>query len=139
MKPSKVQSEIDRLKSEYLPNGAWVAASIHGGVAHITAYSTSMHNALAVAKGDDWQEAIDSFRVALISWGVEQDMSLVRRMALAIIDLTDIDLCTPAALHRNGFSPDEISRSSRAACELAAKMSARGPFSVVIEHKAAAE
>jgi hypothetical protein len=129
MTPAEVQKAMDGLKSEFLPKGYWFSASIYNGDASIGVYDGRAER-VAGARAPDWPEALEKFRTALIAWSVERDMSLVRRVALAIIDLTDAGVCDMEALMKAGFTAQEIDRVGAKACELAAKMTAVEAYSI---------
>lgn len=59
--------------------------------------------------------------------------TLIRRLALAIIDITDQHgKCTDALLRGRKFTQDEITQMQEVACQRASEMCANAPFAVVI-------
>lgn len=140
MKPSDIQNKMDRMKSEFLTPEAHISAGVYYGEASVFAWPRGVMDGLTLTgTAPTWESALEILRVKLIAYSVEHDMGLVRNMALKVIDLTDIGMCTDDRLRAAGFTDMEISQSGKAACEMAAKMSARGPFSIDIEQRAAAE
>lgn len=61
------------------------------------------------------------------------DLTIRRKMALAIIDLVDAEgACTDRALRLAGFTQAQIDAQHEAASELAQEMASKGPFTVVL-------
>lgn len=137
MTPAEIQKAMDDLKSESLvDHRGWIHASVHGGLATITAYDEKSKQ-IALGEADDWSEAIEKCRSALIARSVDRDLSLVRKMALSIIDLTDAGICDMDALIKAGFSVKDITSSGVAACELAAKITSVEAYHIHAEQVAA--
>lgn len=82
--------------------------------------------------GESFSEALTKLRAA---WDAGKDKAqaiLLRKMALAVIEIsTDIGACTDAALRGRDFSQDQIDRFGALACEEATRLAAGGPFSIV--------
>jgi len=81
-------------------------------------------------KGNTLREAFDA---AEAEWAARRSTyvaATIKKMALAIIEITqDIGECSTAAL-RATFSPDEIEAHSADALNLANEMAGNGPFSI---------
>ena len=90
--------------------------------------------------GFKFAEAFDSFedglRAADAAFGQHlaiHDVTVRRKMALAIIDLVDAEgACTDRALRLAGFTQAQIDAQHEDASELAHEMASKGPFTVVL-------
>jgi hypothetical protein len=84
------------------------------------------------ARGEGFEEAIARLRV---KWDTAKDLAdkkIIRKMALAIIEVTgDQGECSDAALRGAGFHQPQIDRIGFLACAEATRLAARGPFSIV--------
>lgn len=139
MTPAEIQKALDALKSEFLPESAWMGAVVSFGEAFVYANPAGPAGHESIhGKSKDWPEALENMRAALIVWSEKRVSELVRKMALSIIDLTDSGICDLDALIKSGFKSDEIARSGAAACELAAKMTSVEAYHIH-SSKAAAE
>ena len=80
---------------------------------------------------DDFAEALDGINAAWDKYQEQFKATITRKMALAIIRLTDeFGTCTDAAL-RQEFDNGQVSSYGEAACALADTMAAKGPFGIV--------
>lgn len=69
----------------------------------------------------------------------ELQIAVIRRMALAVIDITDrLGGCSDSNLRTGGFTPDEITSYHIEACDAASRMSGNSPFVVMMSVSAAA-
>lgn len=92
-----------------------------------------------IGHGDDqhiykptWPEVFAEARRWIASHGTVSRDKRIRKMALAIIEVTDEHgRCTERDLSRRDFSWDEIRDFSAAACERASEMAGNAPFSVL--------
>ena len=81
---------------------------------------------------ETWPEAIRAAYAHAATLGPVQRNATIRRMALAIISLTDEHgTCTEFALIPHGFTVDQVAELHEAACELAGGMCSVAPFVVV--------
>ena len=79
-----------------------------------------------------WPEGIVEARAWIASRAVIRRDTLIRRMALAIIDLTDqYHLCDESALRRVGFTSAKIAEVGDLACWRAGEMAGNRPFAIV--------
>jgi len=84
------------------------------------------------AEGDSFEEAIAGLRKAWDDAKHLADKNTIRKMALAIIEITgDQGACSDAALRGRGFYQPQIDRCGPLACEEATRLAAGGPFSIV--------
>ena len=92
------------------------------------------------ATGEDFAEALSNLR---LKWDAAKDLldkNTVRKMALAIIEITgDQGECSDAALRGAGFYQHQIRRMGATACAEATRLAAGGPFSIVTMAGANAE
>lgn len=91
-----------------------------------------------VVHADTWEAAFDEAAAKLADWSAKRADTVVRRMALAIIEQTaDTGGCTTEALVKGGFTEAELSAHGDAACAHAAKL-ARATFTIAGRDSAAA-
>lgn len=82
--------------------------------------------------GTSWSETLAAARQWIANYKITSRDTTIRKMALAIIDLTDTHgECTDAMLTRHEFSADQIQLFHEAACQRAGEMAAGTPFRVV--------
>lgn len=78
-----------------------------------------------------WPEAFAAAETWIVNNAVVHRDTMIRRMALAIIDLVDQHTrCTVADLTRRDFTADEVREFHEAACARAGEMAGSAPFSV---------
>ena len=76
-------------------------------------------------------EMVIEARALIRAWRVTRRNDMIRRLALAIIEITDEHTrCTAALLRAKGFSDPDITEFQGAACQRASEMCANAPFSV---------
>ena len=79
-----------------------------------------------------WPEAIRAAHAYAATYAPVQRNASIRRMALAVISLTDEHgTCTEAALIRQKFTAAEVADLHELACERAGEMAGNQPFVVV--------
>ena len=79
-----------------------------------------------------WPEAIRAAHAYAATYAPVQRNATIRRMALAVISLTDEHgTCTEAALIRQNFTAAEVADLHELACERAGEMAGNQPFVVV--------
>lgn len=82
-------------------------------------------------KGNTWSDAFTAAFAWAATYQTIAHDGLIRRMALAIIDLTDQHgECLAVHLRGRHFTADDIAGYSVAACQRASEMSAMAPFEV---------
>lgn len=76
-------------------------------------------------------EMLEEARELVLGWHATRRNDLVRRLALAIIEITDEHTrCTQTLLRAKGFTQPEIDEFGDAACARASEMAGNQPFSV---------
>lgn len=84
--------------------------------------------------GNSWSEAFEAARRWIEQSKTVRRDTTIRKMALAIIELTDEHTeCTAAMLKRREFSDEQIVEFHVAACVRAGEMCSGAPFRVVFE------
>lgn len=84
--------------------------------------------------GATWHEVLAGAREWATNHKQVNRNSIVRRMALAVIEITDEHgRCDAARLKAKDFGADEIKEFHEAACQRASEMCANAPFVVVFE------
>lgn len=82
-------------------------------------------------RAETFEEAITEAETHIAALRVLHQNTVTRRMALAIIEITDEHTrCTEALLRGKGFIQADIDTYRDAACERASEMCANTPFSV---------
>lgn len=83
-------------------------------------------------KGSTFDEVLAAGMAWTKAYAPTPHNALIRRMALAIIEITDEHgECTSALLRAKTFSADEIKRHHAEACVRAGEMAGNAPFSVI--------
>jgi hypothetical protein len=82
-------------------------------------------------RGETWQQALDSAYVWARDYGAVHRATVIRTMALAIIDLTDeYGTCSAGLLAGRKFAHADITSFAKAACARASEMTGNTPFVV---------
>lgn len=82
--------------------------------------------------GATWREVVEAIEAGWDERQATYEAETTRRLALAIIDITNrIGECSDAALRGDGFNHTEVKRFGPTACALATEMAAGGPFAIV--------
>ena len=80
--------------------------------------------------GETWPEAVAKAQAWIAARPKVERNAIIRKLALAIIELTDENgRCTVAMLRAKGFDSDEIALHAEA-CQRASEMCANSPFCV---------
>lgn len=83
-------------------------------------------------RGPSFAEALDDLRSNWAQARSLADKNCIRRMALAIIEITgDQGECADAALRGAGFDQQQIDRLGALACAEATRLAAGGPFRII--------
>lgn len=83
-------------------------------------------------RGAAWPEAVRSAHEWAALQGPVERNAIVRRMALAIIGITDeYGSCSESALIRAGFGLRDIEHYGADACQRASEMAGNAPFSII--------
>ena len=109
-----------------------VAPDGWSGAARVSLYEDGMCRDGHTICAPTWPDAIERARAWIATRGVVRRDALIRRMALAIIDISDRDgLCCERALVRAGFSAVEVAQHGADACARADEMCGGKPFAIV--------
>lgn len=137
MTPVEIKAALAAIASEAGPK-AWIDACINPDRADARLVSAAMYPTgiverhVIVGYGADFAEAIADLREKWVADFAKAEAALVRRMALAIIEITgDQGKCSDAALRGAGFGQSQIDRIGSLACADATRLAAGGPFSIV--------
>lgn len=85
-------------------------------------------------RGGSWAEIIQEGMAWADNYVPVRRNALIRRMALAIIEITDEHgKCTDSLLQTKGFIAAEITEHHKAACVRAGEMAGNAPFVVVMD------
>jgi len=132
--PAGIQAELKRL------------AAILGGKCNISlnfwtycgkpniyvCLDVTASSSIARIEGDTFAEMLDKAEAAIHAYIPAQRNATIRKMALAIIELTDEHTeCTRTLLRGKGFSQSDIDAYSADACARAGEMCGNAPFRVV--------
>lgn len=83
--------------------------------------------------GNSWPELIEVVEAKINKEVGSLRAQTIRRMALAIIDITDrLSACSDTNLRADKFDAAEIAEFHLDACDLAEKMASKGPFRVIM-------
>lgn len=133
---SEIRSALAGIAAE-AGSEAWIYASVNpardGAFVRATLYPggiTSRH--VIVGSGMCFGSAIADLRSKWELDKVKVERNLIRKMALAIIEITtDQGGCSDAALRGAGFAQPQITRLGQQACEEASRLAAGGPFAII--------
>lgn len=144
----KPDFSLDEIHTELKRIQALIGTSAYVGVdVNVGSYDSSKTSACCYPKGvgrsDSFRTEGSTFREVLekleARWVEQQETyesETTRRMALAVIDITNrLGECSDAALRGDGFDHTEVKRFGPTACTLATEMAAGGPFEI-IQHAA---
>lgn len=121
-----------------LPAGTRVSASV--SVSSADAFGTAAHLLVTPPlpaghkffRAPTWPEVFAEVERHATTAAVVRRDTIIRKMALAIIELTDeYHLCEEAALIRAGFTLVEIEAHGYDACERASQMAGHAPFAII--------
>lgn len=135
MTPAAIRQAMNELAEEIGPHAElflsinrYGAEALSGGI-----YPEGIGHGEMVGfvKADDWPELFEALRVAWSAYAGDFKRATIRKMALAVIQITaDTKTCTDAALRGAGFDQSMIDRFGDEACAMANEMAANGPFSI---------
>lgn len=138
--PNGIQAEMKRLEKMIGTPGAHASIVLDSnvGTADIcldanwcrSSYGPDVR--ISRVKGETFAEMIASAEQAIRNWQVTRYNDVIRKLALAIIELTDEHtLCTETLLRGKGFSAADIVEYSERACARASEMAGAAPFRVL--------
>lgn len=137
MTPVEIKAALAAIAAEAGPK-AWIDTCINPERNDARLVSASMYPAgiverhVVIGYGADFAEAIADLQEKWAEHRTKADGALVRKMALAIIEVTgDHGECSDAALRGAGFYQSQIDRIGSLACAEATRLAAGGPFSIV--------
>lgn len=138
MSVSDLLAECRALASQMGPKAevrVGVMARYGGNDAMVHIYPDGMARSLGeTAEGKSWPEAFAAAQVWISTHKQVRRNNIIRKMALAVISITDeFGECPEARLRAADFSRDEISEFHQVACARASEMCASAPFSVLME------
>jgi hypothetical protein len=137
MTPTEIKSALEEIRAEgsamaYISLSVSISYHNSGSVISASFYPDDITGQHKIhAKGDSFAEAIENLRA---KWNEEKSLAnrnAIRKMALAIIEITtDRGECSDAALRGAGFHQVQIDRIGLLACDEATRLAAGGPFSI---------
>jgi len=130
------QLEMERRLGEGSHVGLAVGGWINKGPAFAAIYPDGVGGAARpdYVHGDAWSDVIPATYAWIETHKVVRRDATIRRMALAIIELTDEHTkCTAAMLGRKKFSDAAIAEFHEIACQRAGEMAGNAPFRVEFE------
>lgn len=128
MHPREIKTALSSLTAGFGKNAHAFAMVMDGawcgdGNATVSVYPEGSGKEGVSASADTWEQAIAEVTAKLDVFRAEREAKAVRRMALAIIDITaSLGDCTVAALVDAGFTQEEVDRHGDDACATAAGM-----------------
>lgn len=136
--PQGLYAEEERLKASLSAAGAkyptvWVSMFEKGARLFVEHDGCASGNTGRVARveAETFEGAFDLGEQAIRNWKVTRHDSVIRKMALTIIEITDDHThCTETLLRGKGFSQADVAEYSEKACARAGEMCAGAPFSV---------
>lgn len=135
MTPVEAQRALAEIAAEAGPKSyaSIVMSSDRGKAIYITlAIGGLLEKHRISAQADTFEEAIDLLRKGWDDAKHLADKNTIRKMALAIIEITsDQGECSDAALRGAGFHQPQIDRIGSLSCAEATRLAAGGPFSIV--------
>jgi hypothetical protein len=129
-------ADLERLmKDEGFPRPhAYLAVRPDGMALYLDRNWPDSEGRIPVERSPSLLGTFEAARTAIHTVAVVRDEKTIRKMALAIIDVTeDQGECPEASLRLRDFLPRDILRYHAEACELATKMAAGGPFAVLLD------
>lgn len=134
--PAELQAELQRLVK--LMPGRYPSACAYVGISaphvEVVADICDRDSAKARGEGATWREMVANCEAAISTSRVACVNATIRKMALAIIELTDEHgKCTNRLLRNRQFTDADIAEFGDAACQRAAEMAGNAPFSIEAE------
>lgn len=135
--PAELQAELRRLVKLMPGRYPHATAFISAGYApHIDVLDDICAQNPILARGDGatWREMVANCEAAIATRRVAHVNATIRKMALAVIELTDEHgKCTNRLLRNRQFTDADIAEFGDAACQRAAEMAGNAPFSIEAE------
>ena len=134
--PAELQAELQRLVK--LMPGRYPSACAYVGISaphvEVVADICDRDSAKVRGEGATWREMVANCESAISTSRVACVNATIRKMALAIIELTDEHgKCTNRLLRNRQFTDADIAEFGDAACQRAAEMAGNAPFSIETE------
>jgi hypothetical protein len=137
MTPAEIKDRIEAFAKSIGPK-AYVSISVSTGsdthglvIASLWPESLTGEHHVTV-RADTFAKALDKLEAAWDDARDLADKNTIRKMALAIIEITgDQGRCSDAALRGAGFSQQQIDRLGSRACAEATRLASGGPFEIV--------
>lgn len=133
---TELHSELAAIKRDVGPH-AYVSLSITADEGErpvyicIYPYGMVRNEGYVHVRCADFEEALHKIRAKWTAYKERFSKTITRKMALAIIRLTDeFGECRDAAL-RDEFDPGQIASFGKEACQLANTMASKGPFAII--------
>lgn len=137
MTPAEIKDRIEAFAKSIGPK-AYVSISVSTGydasglVTAILWPEDIIGKHRVTAQADTFSEALDKLEAAWDDARDLADKNTIRKMALAVIEITgDQGRCSDAALRGADFSQQQIDRLGSRACAEATRLAAGGPFEIV--------
>lgn len=138
MTPVEIKTALADIRAEgsknaYISVSVAISASRDGSEVSASFYPDDLTGGHHIgARGESFEEAISKLRAEWDAAKGLADKNTIRKMALAIIEITsDQNECSDAALRGAGFHQPQIDRIGSLACAEATRLAAGGPFSIV--------
>lgn len=135
--PAELQAELERLVKLMPGRSPHACAYISSSYApHIDVCDDlcARNPISARGEGATWSEMVANCEAAIATSRTAHVNATIRKMALAIIELTDEHgKCTNRLLRNRQFTDADIAEFGDAACQRAAEMAGNSPFSIEAE------
>lgn len=141
IKAALAEIQAEGSKNAYISVSIAISGSRDGSEVMASFYPDDLTGGHHIsAKGEGFEEAIARLREKWDTAKALADKNTIRKMALAIIEITgDQGECSDAALRGAGFHQPQIDRIGSLACAEATRLAAGGPFLIVTTVGANAE
>ncbi len=135
--PAELQAELQRLvklmPGHYPHACAYISLNSAPHV-EVVADLCDRDSYKARGEGATWREMVANCEAAIAPSRVAHVNATIRKMALAVIELTDEHgKCTNRLLRNRQFTDADIAEFGDAACQRAAEMAGNAPFSIETE------
>jgi hypothetical protein len=137
--PSGISAELERLQKMIGTPGAatWIHLSADNAT-HISVYANWCRSTygddvkIGYIEGATFAELTANAEQAIHNWKATRHNDVIRKMALAVISITDEHTeCTATRLKAAGFSESDITTYHEKACARASEMAGAAPFKVL--------
>lgn len=135
MTPQQISQDLADIRKSVGPK-CYISMHIHAGdrkpvSVSLYPYGMERNDGYLFKRSESFDGAIADLRAAWSEYQASYEKEMTRKIALAIIRITDeFGHCSDAAL-RQKFDAGQIASFGDAACELADTMAAKGPFGIV--------